>query len=119
MDIERVSGVQSAATGGRTSPETRFNVTRKDVDFILTELADQPQAVLYAPLLEALLAAAAALDTRASRLDTGHSQTTDLPLPEEHASRFDRWLQDAALRARVAGDAAKAQTIARIRGSER
>jgi hypothetical protein len=77
----------------------RFHVTRKDVDLILAELANHPQTVLYAPLMQALLAAAAELETHASRLDTGHPQTTELPLPQEHASLFRSWLRDAAIRA--------------------
>jgi len=98
----------------------RFAVSRKDVSLLLAEIADQPRAVLYAPLVGALLAAAAALDTdAASRLDTGHAQTTELPLAGEHAPRFRRWLQDAALRAHVAGLGETARTFARIRGSER
>ena len=100
-------------------PETsaRFHVTRQDVNLILAELADQPQAVLYAPLLEALLAAAVTLETHASRLDTGHAQTAELPLAKAHAPRFGRWLQDAALRAHVAGLEETARAFARIRRS--
>jgi hypothetical protein len=95
----------------------RFSVTRLDVNLILAELADQPQAVLYGPLVEALLAAAATLETHASRLDTGHRQETELPLGGEHAPRFRRWLEDAAMRARVLGHDEKARALGRIRRS--
>jgi hypothetical protein len=52
------------------------------VNLILAELADNPHPLLYAPLLEALLAAAAAIDSDASQHNTGHPQTTVLPLTE-------------------------------------
>ena len=98
----------------------RFDVTRKDVNRILAELSDyRPSEVSYAALLAALLDAAARLDTDASRLDTGHEQTTDLLLPEEHAPPFREWLERAVMRGSSAGDHAKAQALARLHGAER
>jgi hypothetical protein len=95
-------------------------VTRNDVNHILAELADyRPSDVLYAALLTGLLDAEARLDTDASRLDTGHEQTTDLLLPEEHAQPFREWLERAVMRGSSAGDHAKAQAFARLHGSER
>jgi hypothetical protein len=73
------------------------------------------QSVLYTPLREALRAAAATLDGLASGPPISHSQTTELPLAQKHVSRFRRWLNDAALRARVAGDVEKAEAFDRIR----
>jgi hypothetical protein len=62
------------------------------VNLILAELADNPHPLLYAPLLEALLAAAAAIDSDASQHNTGHPQTTVLPLTEKNVPVFRRWL---------------------------
>jgi hypothetical protein len=118
MDSWRAPRYSRPPRGRRRVEHRPVCVSREDVNLILAELADQPQAVLYAPLLEALLSAAASLDTDASRLDTGHEQTTKLPLAQEHAPRFRRWLQDAALRARVAGHEEKARALVRIRRSE-
>lgn len=42
----------------------RFEVSREDVDVLLAELRNDHPEALYAPLLEALLAAAATLDVR-------------------------------------------------------
>jgi hypothetical protein len=95
----------------------RFHVARKDVDLILAELTEYPQTVLYAPLMQALLAAAAELDTHASRLDTGHPQTTELPLAIKHAPLFRSWLRDAAIRARLTGHGEKARRLARLGAS--
>ena len=101
-------------------PQTaRFYVTRKDVNRILVELTDyRPSDVSYAALCAALLDAAARLDTDASRLDTGHEQTTDLLLPEEHAQPFREWLERAVMRGSSAGDHAKAQAFARLHRAE-
>jgi hypothetical protein len=93
----------------------RPHVTRKDIDLIARELATDRQSVLYTPLREALLAAAATLDGLASGPPISHSQTTELPLAQKHVSRFRRWLNDAALRAQVAGDVEKAEAFDRIR----
>lgn len=95
-----------------------FAVSRSDVKLMLAELSEHhPEAlsVLRAPLLEALVAAAARLDTEASRLDTGHTQTTDLHVPAEHVELFKKWLDQSALRVMTA-DPAKAQAFVRIRG---
>jgi hypothetical protein len=98
----------------------RFDVTRNDVNRILVELMDyRPSDVLFTAFLAALLEAAARLDTDASRLDTGHEQTTDLVLPEEHAQSFREWIERAVMRESSAGDHAKAQAFARLHGSER
>jgi hypothetical protein len=101
---------------GETS---RFQVTRTDVNLILAELAEKPQPLLYAPLMEALLAGAAALDSDASQPNTGHQQTTVLPLTGEYAPFFRRWLQAAAIRARAcaARDEVRAQAFDGIRCS--
>jgi hypothetical protein len=72
------------------SETSRFQVTRKDVNLILAELADNPQPLLHAPLLEALLAAAAAIDSDSSPHNTGHPQTTALPLTEKNVPLFRR-----------------------------
>jgi hypothetical protein len=98
---------------------SRFQVTRKDVNLILAELADNSHPLLYAPLLEALLAAAAALNTDASQHNTGHPQTTVLPLTEKNVPLFRRWVHDAAIRARAcaARDEVRAQAFDRIRCS--
>jgi hypothetical protein len=102
------------------SETIRFQVIREDVDLVMAELVDhQPADALYAPLLSALLDAAARLDTEASRLDTSHEQTTNLRLAEEHAQLFREWLERAVMRASSAGDHAKAQAFARLHGSER
>ena len=95
----------------------RFHVARKDVDLIRAELAEYPQTVLYAPLMQALVAAVAELDTHASRLDTGHPPTTELPLAEQHAPLFRSWLRDAAIRARLTGHGEKARRLARLGAS--
>jgi hypothetical protein len=92
-----------------------FYVSRKDVHLLLAEIADQPQAVLYTPLLQALLAAETALEiTRTG--DGRDTETTELPLVYTYALHFRRWLQDAALRARVAGLEERARALDRIRG---
>jgi hypothetical protein len=98
-----------------------FVVSRSDVNLMLAELRDHhPEALsaLWTPLLEALVAASAALDTDASRLDTGHRQTTGLHVPAEHVELFQQWLEQSALRA-VTTDPAKAQAFVRIRDSSR
>jgi hypothetical protein len=82
---------------------------------MLAELSHNHPGELYAPLMEALLAAAAELDTNASRLDTGQTQTTDLVLADELMGVFREWLDRAARREGTSGDAAKAQAFARIR----
>jgi hypothetical protein len=95
----------------------RFLVSRADVNVLLAELSDHHPEGLYAPLLEALLAAVARLDTSAARLDTGRAQTTDLMLADRYGEPFHEWLERAALRESTAGNPAKAQVFARVRDS--
>jgi hypothetical protein len=97
----------------------RFAVSRRDVSMMLAELTHNHPAVLYAPLMDALLAAAADLDTNASGLDAGRTQTIDLVLADELMEVFREWLDRAARREGTSGDAAKAQAFARIRGAAR
>ena len=85
----------------------RFLVSRADVNVLLAELSDHHPEGLYAPLLEALLAAAARLDTSAARLDTGRAQTTDLMLADRYVVPFHEWLERAAFRESTAGNPAK------------
>jgi hypothetical protein len=92
-------------------------VSRKDVTLMLAELSHNHPGGLHAPLLEALLAAAADLDTNASRLDTGRAQTVDLVLADELVGAFREWVDRAARREGTSGDVAKAQAFERIRGA--
>jgi hypothetical protein len=55
----------------------------------LSEHHPEDLSALYEPLLEALVASAARLDTEASRLDTGHLQTAELHVPAEHVKVAD------------------------------
>jgi hypothetical protein len=101
------------------APTVRFRVTRDDVNLLMGELSEHRHAghvILYAPLLEALLAAAARLDTEASRLDTTRPPTTTLLLSAEHATAFREWLASATARA-AGDDPEKALSLMRIYGS--
>jgi hypothetical protein len=101
------------------APTVRFRVTRGDVTLLLGELSEHRpagHAALYAPLLEALLAAVARLDTEASRHDTMQQQTTALLLNADHAAAFREWLASATGRA-VGDDPEKVLSLMRIYGS--
>jgi hypothetical protein len=97
----------------------RFAVSRRDVSMMLAELTHNPPGVLYAPLMEALLTAAADLDTNASGLDAGRTQTIDLVLADALVGVFREWLVRAARREGASRDATKARAFARIRDAGR
>jgi hypothetical protein len=101
------------------SHTVRFLVSRSDVNLLFEELAQHhPDALvaLYAPLLEALVAAAARLDTEASRRITGRTPMTELILADEHAKAFRQWLAGASERVQAA-DPVRARALMSIQRS--
>jgi hypothetical protein len=80
--------------------------------------ATSGNGAVYAPLLEALLAAAQTLDAKAPSQGVSPT-TTDLSLPAEHAESLRAWLEGAMLRASSGNDNARADALARIWASMR
>jgi hypothetical protein len=90
-----------------------FVVSRADVTLLLAELRDHPSDPVYAPLLEALLAAAQTLEAGAPSQGAS-DPTTRLGLPAEHVQPFRMWLARAALRASRVGQHGEAAAFKRV-----
>ena len=83
------------------------------MSLLLAELRDQPSEPLYAPLLQALLAAAQTLEAGAPSQGASPT-TTRLGLLTEHADAFRAWLLRAAVRANRAGEHPRAAAFERL-----
>ena len=91
-------------------PTLRLDVTRRDSTLLMSELRGHARAWWFAAVLDALLSAAA-------RLESGRSTTTVLEVDAAPGAAFHEWLRYAALRAR--DDPATARALTRIHRSRR